>query len=164
MKAFHLPRKPGSEIAMNWFKRHLNWTFIIFYLLLVFIASIISVYDGFYSFACFIIGALVWLLSAWVLKQKMRRMWWLLILFIPLIGVLFIIALENRRPIVEREQEREKEILQDYYSHWKEIRPDILPEIEQCESHWYKLMEDGLSPVKADRKVKELHPGFFSKT
>ena len=97
----------------NWFKRHLNWTsvlsFIVYYpicFLVGFILGIIiytsdpyiseEAIEGISYLFTFII-ALAWLvpIHGWILKQKKRRLWWLLILLVPFGWIVFL-CLENR--------------------------------------------------------------------
>lgn len=65
---------------MNWFQRHLNWTWVLVYLLWFVLNASESVVAG-------LVAAVFWLIvSGWVIKQKGRRLWWLLLswLFSPL--------------------------------------------------------------------------------
>lgn len=65
---------------MNWFQRHLNWTWVFAYLIWI---PLNASDDA----APQIIGSIfLLLLSGWVIKQKGRRLWWILltIVFSPL--------------------------------------------------------------------------------
>jgi len=58
--------------GMNWFRRHLNWTYVLSYLLW-FVLSSGSEVAG-------LVAAVFWLIvSGWIIKQKGRRLWWLLL-------------------------------------------------------------------------------------
>lgn len=60
--------------GMGWFQRHLNWTYVFTYLLWVVANASDSAVPG--------LVALVFLtiVSGWVIKQKGRSLWWLLLL------------------------------------------------------------------------------------
>ena len=112
---------------MNWFKRHLNWTAGIGILLCIIITVIYDVKQVletivFISFTGFvssifsnlfagridIIGLLFTIIGlaacitilVWVLKQKQRNLWWVLITFVPL-GWLVIPLLGNRSKVLD---------------------------------------------------------------
>ncbi len=89
-------------------------------------------------------------------------MWLLFLLLIPLAGVIILLTLENYNPRIKGEKEKEREIYQNYYDHWKETSPDIKDQIEKCEAHWHQLMEGGMNPKKADQKAKQAYYKFFS--
>ncbi len=95
---------------MNWFQRHLNWTWF----LTVFVGSfviglifglIVGLENPYALYASY--GSLYWLLysldvllliiiSVWVLRRKNQSLWWLLILFlVPFIGLIIFLCLEN---------------------------------------------------------------------
>ena len=77
---------------MSWFKRHLNWTVVLAYVgpsLIVLAITLILVFkypetaiEGFLTVSNLLLAAVFLLVGAWVLRQKNRSLWWLLILFI----------------------------------------------------------------------------------
>ena len=96
---------------MNWFERHLNYTVLlswlaIYPLLIVFVAFgafVLEPYileepipDAFLSLFLIIFGlALPLFVSGWALRRKNRRLWWLLILFVPYVGGIIFLCLKN---------------------------------------------------------------------
>ncbi len=92
---------------MNWFKRHLNWTFVLvgtginIILFGIFMPFLINVEGDslFYSPIATIYGILYYvapmILGGWVLKQKGRSLWQLLWWFTGFGGIA-ILVLENK--------------------------------------------------------------------
>ena len=79
---------------MNWFKKHLNWSFaggLIIWLLLSTILGILKVN----SFVLDLLLLAVLLLTLWFLKQKRQPLWWALLIIVPLLGLLLIFCLPN---------------------------------------------------------------------
>ncbi len=80
---------PPEAKELNWFYRHLNWTYILGYVLvlvLCFIAGLILgtidpyVADETVDLVAYLIVFIVMLpMSIWVLKRKKRSLWWLLL-------------------------------------------------------------------------------------
>jgi len=61
---------------MNWFQRHLNWTSVLAYLLWF----VLNAGEGVIAHLLALVAAIFWLvISGWVIKQKGRRLWWLLL-------------------------------------------------------------------------------------
>ena len=103
---------------MNWFKQHLNWTMFLAWIiaLAIFLGSIpiyaqrdstdiLLYFMGFYFLV-------ILLVSAWVLRQKGRSLWYLCLFFLREIYIIIICAMENRRTaiITERPQNQAKEM------------------------------------------------------
>jgi len=98
---------------MNWFQRHLNWiwvlTVVAFYpldfALGLLIGLVLYSTDPYMAYetvegiavaiAVIVNLVILFLVSGWVLRQKSRSLWWLLILFVPFGGIVFL-CLENR--------------------------------------------------------------------
>jgi len=94
---------------MDWFRRHLNWTFVFGYLAAYVICLLASFFIGFLFpydswealeglyYLVAIPSTLVWtlLVGSWVLKNKGRSLWNLLWLFFPWIGIFIFLFLEN---------------------------------------------------------------------
>ena len=88
---------------MNWFQRHLNWTWVLAYLLLIVGAFMFGALMGILdpnvsedavSVVAQIFGGIfILVVSGWVIRQKGRSLWWLL-----LSGVFSPLWLENRNP------------------------------------------------------------------
>ena len=87
---------------MNWFERHLNWTWLFAYLLswllyalvlvvLALAATFIS-HLAIYAVAGLLSSSFLLVVSRWVLIQKGRSLWWLL-----LIGWASPLWLENKK-------------------------------------------------------------------
>jgi hypothetical protein len=106
----------ADEFKPNWFQRHLNWTFILSLLVFwgltygggLFTGFVLAIKDPYVTedtlssvgllvtigiLVCFLIP-----ISAWILDQKGRSYWWLLMLFMS-IGIIVFLCLENRRII-----------------------------------------------------------------
>ena len=82
---------------MNWFKRHLNWT-----ILIVFVIGLILPFSiGFagmeiLSIILFIFQAVILIIAcAWVLKQKGRSLWNLLWLLVGWLGIFLFLGMDN---------------------------------------------------------------------
>ena len=81
---------------MNWFRRHLNWTWV-FLLVLVGIINrtlleVISEEAAILVWIISIVGA--FLLTLWLLKQKHRNWTYAFLIFVPF-GWVFILRFEN---------------------------------------------------------------------
>jgi hypothetical protein len=99
-----------EEIKMNWFQRHLNWTWLLSVVvggfIIGFAAGIITaIYDPYglhmVDDAVTTIISLLNLLVAFlvggcVLRQKNRTLWWLFIILVPLVGWIIFLCIENR--------------------------------------------------------------------
>jgi ABC-type dipeptide/oligopeptide/nickel transport system permease component len=74
---------------MNWFQRHLNWTFVLGFFAMFVLAFIIGIFivvanlkisDSWIQAVMQILAIVVMLtIGGWVLKQKGRSLWWLLL-------------------------------------------------------------------------------------
>ena len=85
-----------QQYRMNWFQRHLNWTCVFSYLLVLVMATIGSVitvltypdisHNILAGIAAIAGGIILLLAGSWVIKQKGRSQWWLLltVLFSPI--------------------------------------------------------------------------------
>jgi hypothetical protein len=93
---------------MNWFRKHLNWTMFLSWILALIIflvsiplyaqrenADVILYFMGFYF-------VVILLVSAWVLRQKGRSLWYLCLFFLREIYVIIICSMENRRTIIDK--------------------------------------------------------------
>jgi hypothetical protein len=92
------PAQPGK----GWFQRHLNWTVVMIWVLLlplsVIIADIIGIpVDIIYLGVPILI---ILPLTGWALKQKNRSLWWLLLFIIPFMWLIYL-GLENRSRLPE---------------------------------------------------------------
>ena len=98
---------------MNWFQRHLNYTVLLSWvalypLFIMFIFVFGFVLEPYIKIPDSIAYVLIWLLliifglalplfvSGWALRRKNRRLWWLLIIFVPYVGGIVFLCLENR--------------------------------------------------------------------
>jgi len=97
---------PEGVKGGNWFQRHLNWTIVLTWFAVrlgAVIAIVIlgptmtpeaaSAFNGFSFLVSIVVGSIV---CGWVLRQKKRSLWWLLLLPVPL-GWWVFLLLENRR-------------------------------------------------------------------
>jgi len=64
----------------NWFQRHLNWTWVLAYLFVVVFMLVIGA-EGSEAMAVGRIGGVIVMIptSAWVISQKGRSLWWILL-------------------------------------------------------------------------------------
>jgi len=107
----------------NWFQRHLNWTWvfaqwavslILYVVVTVFVTSLVASGPNFPSEASLfasisvmqVISLVLELIAefgvgAWVLKRKDRSLAWLLIFFVPLVGWIIFLCLQNRNLLEE---------------------------------------------------------------
>jgi len=100
---------------MNWFQRHLNWTWflaaIVGSYVLGLIFGLIAGSTNPYAFYTSL-GTLYWLMyslsallvliiSIWVLRRKSQSLWWLLILLVPFVGWIIFLCLENHSEFAE---------------------------------------------------------------
>jgi len=112
----------SQSTNLNWFQRHLNWTWVFaqwavgligFFLVTVFVSSLVASGPNFPSETSFFASlsvlqivsyvlqaAAVYGVGAWVLKRKDRSLAWLLIFFVPLVGWIIFLCLENRSDLV----------------------------------------------------------------
>jgi len=91
-----------QQYGMNWFQRHLNWTWVLSYLLMLvgaFVFGLLmfsadpNVSEDAVGGAAQIFGGIFMLVvSGWVIKQKGSALWWIL-----LSGVFSPLWLENRK-------------------------------------------------------------------
>ena len=99
---------------MSWFRRHLNWTIILFTAFGVIVAVIIGLTQdtedsGLLNVVALVFGIASFFVFGWVLKRKNRRMWWLLLNFIS-VGWIVFLALENKSAkygVADREKVRD---------------------------------------------------------
>ncbi len=66
---------------MNWFRRHLNWTYVLAYLL----SFVLNLYadESVVAWWLSLVTAILWLvISGWVIKRKGRSLWWILLSWI----------------------------------------------------------------------------------
>ena len=92
---------------MSWFHRHLNWTYIIatpisyvvaFLVVLGLYGANPSLSPDVAEGAVYLVALPVFLVVAgWILREKRRSLWWLLLQFVPF-GGLSVFLLENRNP------------------------------------------------------------------
>jgi hypothetical protein len=98
----------GLTVGSNWFRRHLNWTLVIA-LVAINAATFVLVFLAYYFWITEVADAVYWLclvgniiltaiVGAWVLGQKGRSLWWLLLT--PFwIGWVVWLSLDNKRQI-----------------------------------------------------------------
>ncbi len=99
---FLLDQERPAEPGKGWFQRHLNWTVVIIWVLLLPLCVIIADIIGIpIDIIILVVPILIILpLTGWALKQKNRSLWWLLLFIIPFLWLVYL-GLENRSPIPE---------------------------------------------------------------
>ena len=86
---------------MNWFKRHLNWTLLIASTLIPLIMLLLAYFvneslgSTFPKIIGWTLSILLLVIYGWVLRQKKRSLWWLLLWWYP-IGCFIYIGLSNK--------------------------------------------------------------------
>jgi ribosomal protein L37AE/L43A len=78
-----------QPVHMNWFQRHLNWTWVLSFLpaiVVVFIAEFLVAFsdptvsiDALTAVGKMAGGTVMLIVSGWVIKQKGRSLWWILL-------------------------------------------------------------------------------------
>jgi len=81
---------------VNWYRRHLNWTLgLVFVICLIGVLLAASI-GGTADFIVRILATLIsFLVAGWVINQKRRRLLWLFMGFIPF-GFIVFFTLDNR--------------------------------------------------------------------
>ena len=121
---------------MNWFKKHLNWTFVLATVVAYIIALILSVTVLLTGssvtdvtldiMVTVIIAGLILPVGGWYLKQKGRKLWWLLILFVPFyFGFVYILTLDNLGYLTKEDSEIRKRCL-EYFEQELQIKHWLL--------------------------------------
>jgi len=91
---------------MNWFDRHLNWTYFLFGFLPLWTFTIVvgpayllpeGVYAGSEAFIGLIVFGLCIGIDVWVLRNKERSLWWIAALFVPIIGLFTPMLVGNEK-------------------------------------------------------------------
>lgn len=77
---------------MNWFKRHLNITLVLSWLIALIVAFIYHLPFG-SPYALFFIVIFVFVVEFWYLKQKRRPLWYVILNFLPVIGWIWMLFL-----------------------------------------------------------------------
>jgi hypothetical protein len=99
---FLLDQERPAEPGKGWFQRHLNWTAVIIWVLLLPLCVIIADIIGIpIDIIILLVPILIILpLTGWALKKKNRSLWWLLLFIIPFLWLVYL-GLENRSQIPE---------------------------------------------------------------
>jgi energy-coupling factor transporter transmembrane protein EcfT len=85
---------------MNWLEKHLNWTTFLFTVFIILVLTFIVVITGdaenaFVNITLFLLFVASFFVYGWVLRQKSRSLWWLLLNWLS-IGWIIYMALDNR--------------------------------------------------------------------
>ena len=88
-KLFAETSTPPKANELNWFQRHLNWTYILGYVIVIVLSFIVGfilvgidpyVADESLDTVGYLMYFIIMLpMSIWVLKRKNRSLWWLLL-------------------------------------------------------------------------------------
>jgi hypothetical protein len=85
---------------MNWFNKHLNWTYVIFFVISIIATAVIISKDQ--SLAYLAIASTISIIinlaaGGWVLWKKGQSLWWLVLLFLmTIVFLVFVLILDNR--------------------------------------------------------------------
>jgi len=103
---------------MNWFQRHLNWTWIICIILGIAVICFLDLFTNYHDdtltfVECILVpGFIIWYLycSIWYLKQKQLPLYYALLLFVvpacPPIGIWLFLRLPNCTNFDSKSEER----------------------------------------------------------
>lgn len=67
---------------MNWFEKHLNWTYVLVYVLIIAVRFLVVAVGGSDLFfgIIYIVGIVfILIVSGWIIQQKGRSLWWLIL-------------------------------------------------------------------------------------
>jgi Ca2+/Na+ antiporter len=101
---------------VNWFNKHLNWTYLIFFGISIIATAVIITKDQ--SITYLAIASIVSIIinlaaGGWVLWKKGQSLWWLALLFLmTIVFLIFVLILENRNEPSEKKNAITDE---DYY-------------------------------------------------
>lgn len=88
----------GQPIKTSWFEKHLNWSIVLSVLLCI---IIIFIRQGSNNVGMIILnlaaGIFMLFVFGWSLNKKGRSLAWILTFIIPIIGIIVLLALENKR-------------------------------------------------------------------
>ncbi|MFC1871293.1 hypothetical protein ACFLYF_02685 [Chloroflexota bacterium] len=135
---------------LNWFQRHLNWTWVFTYLIWI----PLNASDD--AFPPIIGGIFLLLVSGWVIKQKGRSLWW--ILLTPFFSPLWLknkSLVSQRLPTITDEERQECLV---YYEEEKKLRL-LLERIGRLFDKSVRKYEDALS--KSRRAREAIMDGVF---
>jgi hypothetical protein len=102
LASFLLDQNRPAEPGKGWFQRHLNWTVVMIWVLLLPLAVVIADIIGIPVDIIILVVPLIIILplTGWALKQKDRSLWWLLLFIIPFLWLVYL-GLENRSQVLE---------------------------------------------------------------
>lgn len=90
---------------MNWFERHLHWTYVLSWVLaygIVVVFGLIMekgiITNEPFTLMSFLIPQFIILgVTMWILRRKQRSLWWVLMAASPIIGWVVILTIKNKR-------------------------------------------------------------------
>lgn len=93
-------QQPQQPVHINWFKRHLNWTYFISWLFCVGLVNgggLVAGTDRLLGLIELWVGVICFLVvSIWVVRQKGRSLAWVLCLFLCILPII-VLCLKNKR-------------------------------------------------------------------
>ena len=170
---FLLDQERPSKPSKDWFQRHLNWTVVLLWVLVLPLAIPLGDILGISVDAISLLVPIVIILplTGWALKQKNRSLWWLLLFIIPFVWLVYL-GLENRssrdqgvRTLQEQraeaiatesqEKEYEHNVWEIYRKEWETASNEKRAELNKRMRHWQELMKSGLTASQAYIRVME---------
>lgn len=91
---------------MNWFSKHLNWTYTIFLVISIIVSTVIIVKDQ--SVANLAIASILSIIinlaaGGWVLWKKGQSLWFLVLaVIIPIVFLILVLLTNNRNETTEK--------------------------------------------------------------
>lgn len=138
------PAKPDR----GWFQRHLNWTVVMIWVLLLPLSVTIADIIGIPVDAISLIVPIVIILplTGWALKQKNRSLWWLLLFIIPFMWLVYL-ALKNQKL-----RPQGVEISKAVYTPSNEFQREMAHIRHQLKKAY---IAQGMTPEEADKKITD---------
>jgi hypothetical protein len=91
---------------MNWFDKHLNWTYVIFFIISIIVSAVIISKDQSLAYLAIASAASIIINLAaggWVLWKKGQSLWFMVIAFlIPIIFLIIVLLASNRNELTEK--------------------------------------------------------------
>ena len=101
---------------MNWFNKHLNWTYVIFFIISIIVSTVIVFKDqsiGYLALASVLSIIINLAAGGWVLYKKGQSLWFLVVaVIIPIVFIIIVLLANDKNEAAEQ-----KDVINDddYY-------------------------------------------------